>query len=171
MTRSYTFVNEMPLQGEQETDVNFLIKETIEWESQTGRTKVEIRYGWITDIKLDSSNVEKIAEAGRSRWEIENGIFNTLKNHGYRLEHNYGHGKQFLANNFAMLAMLAFPIDQVQEAHCDLFQEVIKRWKNSKSRVWKFLDVIISIQSFDSWLDLWAKLIKTGKRADKMDGS
>lgn len=177
MKRNYTFVNGIPLTGEFETEVNLLMfKEIIEWEATTGRKKgkiqkQEVSYAWITDIKLDSSNIEKIAEAGRSRWDIENGVFNTLKNHGYRLEHNYGHGKKFLANNFAMLAMIAFLIDQVQEAHCDLFQEVIKRWKNSKSRIWKVLDVIITIQSFDSWFDLWSSLIKTGKRADKFDNS
>jgi hypothetical protein len=177
MTRTYSFVNDLPLTGEIETSVNFLrFKETIEWTTLTGRKKgqiqkEELNYAWITDIKLDSSNIEKIAEAGRQRWGIENGIFNILKNHGYRLEHNYGHGKKFLANNFAMLAMIAFLIDQVQEAHCNLFQEVIKRWKNSKSRIWKFLDVIISLQSFDSWLDLWSSLARTGKRADKLHNS
>lgn len=177
MTRSYTFVNGIPLTGEQETEVNFLIfKETIEWESQTGRKKgklqkQEVNYAWITDLKLDSSNIEKIATAGRSRWDIENGVFNTLKNHGYRLEHNYGHGKKFLANNFAMLAMLAFLIDQVQEAHCELFQEVRKRWKNSKSRVWKFLDVMISTHSFDSWLELWSSLIKPVQKTIKPTNS
>jgi hypothetical protein len=173
MTRSYSYVNDIPLTGKEETSVNLIrFKEVIEWTAKTGRKKgkiqrEEVNYAWITNIKLDSSNIEKIVEAGRVRWDVENGVFNTLKNHGYRLEHNYGHGKQFLANNFAMLAMLAFLIDQVQEAHCDLFQEVIKRWKNSKSRIWKFLDVIISLQSFDSWLDLWSLLAKTGKKMDR----
>ncbi|MDQ3015094.1 MAG: hypothetical protein M3Q73_04485 [bacterium] len=177
MTRTYSYVNGIPLTGEQETDVNFIqFKETIEWEIKTGRKKgqiqkEEVSYAWITSINLDSSNIEKIVEAGRKLWGVENGVFNTLKNHGYRLEHNYGHGKKFLANNFAMLAMLAFLIDQVQEAHCDIFQEAIKRWKNSKSRIWKFLDVIISLQSFNSWLDLWVFLSKSGKRLGKSEDS
>jgi len=177
MTRKYSYVNDVPLTGELETSVNLLcFKETIEWTTQTGRKKgevqrTEVNYAWITGIHLDNSNIEKIAQAGRTRWDVENGVFNILKNHGYRLEHNYGHGKQFLANNFAMLAMLAFLIDQVQEAHCDLFQEVIKRWKNSKSRIWKFLDVVISLQSFNSWFDLWSSLAKSGQKANRtLDG-
>jgi hypothetical protein len=177
MTRNYSYVNQVPLTGEVETEVNLLLfKEVIEWETTAGRKKghvqrQEVNYAWVTSIKLDPSNIEKIAEAGRSRWSIENGIFNTLKNHGYRLEHNYGHGKKFLANNFAMLAMIAFLIDQVQEAHCDLFQKVMGRWKNSKSRIWKFLDVMICSRSFTSWFDLWSALIKPEKRIDNIANS
>lgn len=177
MRRNYTYVNDIPLTGEHETEINFLMfKEVIEWESTTGRKKgkiqrEEVSYAWVTNIKLNSSNVEKIAMAGRSRWDIENGVFNVLKNHGYRLEHNYGHGKKFLANNFAMLAMIAFLIDQVQEAHCDFFQEVMKRWKNSKSRIWKFLDVMICTRPFNSWLELWSSLIKPVNKPDNFSNS
>jgi hypothetical protein len=34
---------------------------------------------------------------GRARWKIENETFNTLKNQGYNLGHNYGLGKKNLA--------------------------------------------------------------------------
>ncbi len=60
-------------------------------------------------------------KGGRSRWHIENQIFNTLKNQDYEFEHNYGHGEQHLATVFAMLMMLAFLIDQVQEYSCAFF--------------------------------------------------
>jgi hypothetical protein len=47
---------------------------------------------------LDSSkNVAEIAACARARWIIENESFNVLKNNGYHLEHNFGHGKQNLA--------------------------------------------------------------------------
>ena len=49
----------------------------------------------------------------RARWQIENETFNTLKNQGYHLEHNYGHGKQYLSTIFALLMLLAFFVDQV----------------------------------------------------------
>jgi len=54
----------------------------------------------------------------RSRWKIENETFNTLKNQGYHLEHNYGHGKKYLATNFAILTFLAFLVDQIAQ-HLD----------------------------------------------------
>jgi hypothetical protein len=53
-------------------------------------------------------------EIGRSRWKIENEVFNTLKNQEYNYEHNFGHGSQHLASNFAYLMMLAFTVDQFQ---------------------------------------------------------
>ncbi|MCY4264454.1 MAG: hypothetical protein OXE78_06325 [Gammaproteobacteria bacterium] len=59
--------------------------------------------------------------AGRARWKVENETFNTLKNQGYHFEHNFGHGKHFLASVFSNLMMLAFLIDQ--GLCCQLFQQ------------------------------------------------
>jgi hypothetical protein len=59
--------------------------------------------------------------AGRGRWKIENETFNTLKNQGYHFEHNYGHGEQHLATALAMLLMLAFLMDQIQQLCCRSF--------------------------------------------------
>ena len=53
---------------------------------------------------------------GRARWKVENETFNTLKNQGYQFEHNFGHGKKNLHTVFAYLMMLAFLVDQIQEA-------------------------------------------------------
>jgi len=33
----------------------------------------------------------------RTRWKIKNETFNILKNQGYHFEHNFGHGRQYLA--------------------------------------------------------------------------
>ncbi|MBR9982357.1 MAG: hypothetical protein KFF50_15100, partial [Desulfatitalea sp.] len=41
------------------------------------------------------------------RWKIENETFNTLKNQGYHIEHNFGHGRKNLSNNFFVLNLLA----------------------------------------------------------------
>lgn len=63
---------------------------------------------------------------GRARWRIENETFNTLKNQGYNFEHNYGHGNNNLSSVLAVLMMLAFLTDQVQQLTCKLFNAV---WK------------------------------------------
>ena len=47
-------------------------------------------------------------KGGRSRWHIENQVFNTLKNQDYKFEHNYGHGERHLAT---VLAMLMIEVD------------------------------------------------------------
>ncbi len=63
-----------------------------------------------------------VMKGGRCRWKIENQTFNILKTQDYEFEHSYGHGKQHLATVLAMLMMLAFLIDQVQEQGCAFFQ-------------------------------------------------
>lgn len=101
---------------------------------QTGKT---IYYhSWITDIPITQENIKELVSVARSRWKVENETFNTLKNQGYHLEHNYGHGKEFLASNFAMLAMLAFLIDQIAQHLDTAFQ---KAWKvrETKKALWK----------------------------------
>ena len=73
---------------------------------------------WITDIPIGPGNIKELVAIARSRWKIENETFNTLKNQGYHLEHNYGHGKKHLATNFAILTFLAFFTDQIAQ-HLD----------------------------------------------------
>lgn len=90
--------------------VNFLYLE--EHDLNKGTVKI---FSWITDILITTSNHTKIAKIGRSRWKIENETFNTLKNQGYEFEHNFGHGHQFLAANFAVLMLLSFLFDQIQQ--------------------------------------------------------
>ena len=47
---------------------------------------------WVTDLTPTSANIVQLVRAARARWKIENEGFNTLKNQGYHLEHNFGHG-------------------------------------------------------------------------------
>ena len=65
------------------------------------------QFSWVTDLELTAGSVEKVMRGGRARWKIENETFNTLKNQGYQLEHNFGHGQQHLSVVFAMLMLLA----------------------------------------------------------------
>jgi hypothetical protein len=73
---------------------------------------------------------------GRARWRIENETFNTLKNQGYHFEHNYGHGYKHLAVVFALLMLLAFLVDQVQQKCNPLFRLAWER-KGSKRELWE----------------------------------
>ena len=63
-----------------------------------------------------------LAQAGRARWKIENENNNVLKNHGYHLEHNFGHGKQHLSNVLFTLNLLAFLIHTLQELTAKPYQ-------------------------------------------------
>ena len=80
-------------------------------------------FSWVTDLDLNKSSVEVIAEGGRARWKIENETFNTLKNQGYHFEHNFGHGYKNLSVVYMMLMFLAFLMDQILQLSCHFFQK------------------------------------------------
>ena len=95
-----------------------------------------MRYIWVTDFEISLENAYDLMRAGRARWRIENETFNTLKNQGYNLEHNYGLGKQHLSAVFIHLMMLAFLVDQVQQLCCPLFQAARSKCR-CKSSLWE----------------------------------
>jgi hypothetical protein len=90
--------------------------------------------------------------------KIENETFNTLKNQGYNLEHNYGHGEQHLSTVLAMLMMLQFLIDQVQEVACPLFQAARNRF-HSRIQFWDFVRCRFLGHLLPSWEILWKSII------------
>lgn len=88
---------------------------------------------WITDLPIDKERVREMVQVARARWKIENETFNTIKNQGYHLEHNYGHGKQFLSTVFALLLLLAFLVDQIAQFADAHFQKAMAKFKTKKA--------------------------------------
>jgi len=125
------------------------------WEIRAGK---ESNFSWITDIELRRNNVDQVMRGGRGRWKIENELFNTLKNQGYQLEHNYGHGQKQLATVFGMLMMLAFLVDQVQELCCNLFQMARQQFC-SRTSLWNKLRGLFKEYFIISWESLWLAII------------
>ena len=113
---------------------------------------------WITDIELTAENVFHIMKCGRSRWKVENEVFNTLKNLGYNFEHNYGHGEQHLATVLAMLMMLAFLIDQVQECYCNLFRQAKNKFR-TKSYLWLKMQSLFLSYFIEDWESFYLAII------------
>lgn len=142
--RDYAWTNELCLcESAVDVKVNFLL-----YEQTTPDGKVK-RWMWITNLGLRANNVEKVMRAGRGRWKIENETFNTLKNQGYHFEHNYGHGQQHLATVLALLMLLAFLIDQIQQRCCGLF---VQLWEGlgTKAKLWETLRSQFRVLEFAS---------------------
>ena len=117
-----------------------------------------IRWTWVSDLELNERSVMPIMRAVRSRWRIENENFQTLKKMtGYNLEHNFGHGKNSLCNVFAMLAVLGFLMDQVQELCCLLFQKALIYHKR-KSYLWEDIRTFFKRVGFNDWRTFWEML-------------
>ena len=133
ITHRFRILNEVPLnQSNQELLVNFIEY----WEHSKETDKITYHNTWITDFTLTKENAYILMRGGRARWKIENETFNTLKNQGYNFGHNYGLGERYLAVVFAMLMMLAFLVDQIQQLCCTLFQSVWQKLK-SKTTLWE----------------------------------
>ncbi len=94
------------------------------------------QFSWVTDLPITRGNARELVRGGRARWKIENETYNTLKNQGYHFEHNFGHGKQNLAVVFAMLMMLAFLVNQVEQLCCPLFRATWHK-VGSKRALWE----------------------------------
>jgi hypothetical protein len=131
VTHVINFVNAVPLnESNQDLLVNFL--EYGEYDAEGNTLN---HFTWITDLPITRDNARHLVRGARARWKIENETFNTLKNQGYHYEHNYGHGERHLCVVFAMLMMLAFLVDQVQQLGCPLFQAAWKK-VGSKRALW-----------------------------------
>jgi hypothetical protein len=138
----YRWINQVPLNGSRDADqVNFF-----EYWRHTNQ-KVTYHNSWVTDIKVAKNNIVDLVQAGRARWKIENETFNTLKNQGYHIEHNFGHGQRFLSNNFFVLNLLAFYIHQILEL-CDLGYQYCRSKFSSRKEYWNNLRVGIRFMLF-----------------------
>ena len=125
----------------QDIKVNYLQYEEVD--TRTG--KVIYAGKWITSLPLKATLVKEFVKTARARWKIENETFNVLKNQGYNLEHNYGHGKQYLSSFFAILMMLAFLVDQLTQVLDKNFQkalEAAKTFRDLRQKVRVLFDLI-----------------------------
>jgi len=149
-THIFEWFNGVPLNAEAyENKVNFIRFRIMD----TRGKKASYTGSWITDFEVTESNVETLVRGARARWKIENECFNTLKNQGYNIEHNYGHGSENLCFNFLLLTLLAFFFHQIFEATDPLYQAAREKF-GSKQFMWEKLRSYISTFIFSSWARL-----------------
>ena len=154
--RGYRFATDFALNGShRDTRVNMLEYWIVD---NNGKST---SFSWITTLPISAANVHAIAQAGRTRWRIENELFNTLKNQGYEFEHNYGHGKQYLSSTLAGLMLLAFLTDQLQNHACQLFKAARSRARVQK-KMWASMRSIIELVDIPNWETLWKLIAKPG---------
>ena len=122
-------------------------------------------FSWITDLTLTPDNVYQVMRGGRARWKIENETFNTLKNQGYNLEHNYGHGDKNLSVVLALLMFLAFLVDQVQQLCCPVFQGAWQKM-HSKRHLWERMRQLFEDFRFKSMHDLLTVIVQGRERQE-----
>jgi len=150
----YEWINEVPLNGNKDTIwVNYFEYRIID------NGKVTYRNSWVTDISISVENVKELVRGGRCRWKIENEVFNTLKNQGYHIEHNYGHGEKHLSVNFFLLNLLAFFVHQIFELTDRLYRQCRVKF-GSKRNLWECLRNVIRVIVFPDWDTLLQRILR-----------
>jgi hypothetical protein len=144
----YEWVNDIPLNGSKDADnVNYFEYSILKGD------KVTYHNSWVTDITITKNNIIQLVKGGRARWKIENEAFNTLKNQGYHLEHNFGHGEKYLSYNLLLFNFLAFFMHQIFELSDRLYQKCRSKF-TSRKEYWNQLRCTIRILIFPSFESL-----------------
>jgi hypothetical protein len=105
---------------------------------------------WATDHALDDQSVRPFVIAARTRWKSENENNNVLKNYGYHLEHNFGHGEQYLAMVLVMLNLLAFLFHTVLDL-CDEQYRRVRAELATRQTFFNDLQALTRYLYFDNW--------------------
>jgi hypothetical protein len=135
-----------------------LIVNWLEIEIAKPNGKVTYRNSFVTDLPVTRETAAEIIACGRARWKIENETFNVLKNNGYNLEHNFGHGKDNLASLLVVLNLLAFTMHNA----CDL---MVARWQQARqklgarSRLFTHIWSLAAYHLFPSWNALMRTIV------------
>ncbi len=117
---TYRFINQVPLRdGEDAQMVNWCELTTTLADGTT-----MYKNAFATNFEISKNNVKQIVADGRARWKIENENNNILKNRGYHLEHNFGHGKKYLSQLMLTLNLLAFLFHTVLEMIDEKYEQI-----------------------------------------------
>lgn len=153
---TYRYASQLPLRGDSDAmQANWV--ELIITHEETG--EVIYKNAFITDFEVLETTIEAIVRDGRSRWKVENENNNVLKTKGYHLEHNFGHGSQYLSSLLLSLNLLAFlfhtVLGLVDKKYRLLRQELRKRKK-----FFQDIETLLQYLLFDSWDDLFSFMCK-----------
>lgn len=154
LTYRYRWIEGVPLRdGKDALAVNWL---AVSITDAKGKTTYDGAF--VTSLPLTADNVIEVAACARARWKIENESFNVLKNNGYNLAHNFGHGKKYLARIFATMNLLAFAFHTANDCLETLWQQA-REAKGSRSRFFEHFRTISAYLVFPSWESLMNTLI------------
>jgi hypothetical protein len=150
-TLRYRWIEDVPLRdGKDAMLVNWIGFDILD-------AKGHVKYAgaWATSLPITKNNVAELVACARARWKIENESFNVMKNHGYELEHNFGHGEAFLAMTLAALNLLAFAWHTV----LDLVEPPWQRAREAAEKRTSFFAYLGTLTSFVVFPD-WSELLK-----------
>jgi hypothetical protein len=150
MVSTYRWINGVPIRDDTKDPllVNYF---SIEIKNkETGR--ITYHSSWITNKQVDEPNVVRLVECARARWKIENEHNNVLKNNGYNLEHNFGHGKNHAGEVFFMLNLLSFMFHTILDL-CDAGWQKARDSLCRRDTFFAYLQAAFRFALHQSWQD------------------
>jgi hypothetical protein len=151
----YRYTSRLPLRDENSSlEVNWCEVTIINEKTE----EIIYQNNWITNHKITENNVEEIVKAGRSRWKVENEGNNVLKNHGYNLEHNFGHGQNHLCELLLSLNLLAFLFHTVLDLVNYTYQKV-REILVTRTTFFKDIRTLLKYLWFKDWSHLFSFIL------------
>jgi len=150
VTQKYTWVTNVDYQGHA---LNWLecVEIIAPFDSNTSETKTTTtRFVHITDLPINARNIVDASQTGRLRWKIENEGFNTLKNDGYGMEHQYARKSYPALKNYFQFMQMAQIVHQLMTLNTR-FQETFMNAKNHPTlkNLWRVLVSVMEWVDFD----------------------
>jgi len=144
---TYRYVNQVPLRsGEDALLVNWC-EVTV---TEGSDCKVLYYNTFVTNHQITDQTVHPIVRDGRAHWKIENENNNVLKNRGYHLEHNFGHGKKHLSSFLLTLNLLAF-LFHVVLALVDEKYLLLRKTLSARQTFFNDIRALTRYILFESW--------------------
>jgi hypothetical protein len=151
----YRYASRLPLRYEDSSlEVNWCEVTIINEKTE----EIIYQNNWITNHKITENNVERIVKAAPSRWKVENEGNNVLKNHGYNLEHNFGHGENHLCELLLSLNLLAFLFHTVLDLVNYTYQKV-RELLVTRTTFFKDIRTLLKYLWFKDWSHLFSFIL------------
>ena len=158
----WRWVNDVPLRaGDDALRVNWCELKITDEDSGD----VLYHNSWATNHLLSHRNVQDVCSFGRTRWKIENEGINILKTKGYHVEHNFGHGKQYLAQVFLVLNLLAFLLHTALALTDELYR-FLRHALHKRVIFFNDLRALCRYNSFPNWEALWLFMLESLEEDD-----
>jgi hypothetical protein len=103
---------------------------------------------------VTEEKVRYLASCGRTRWKIENEHDNVLKNRGYNLRHNFGHGKNHASEIFFILNLIGFQLHTILELGDRDFREARRKYAGRRDMFFYEMHAALRYVLHETWRDL-----------------
>jgi hypothetical protein len=144
---TYRYLSAVPLRaGDAALAVNWCDLQVTH--EETGETLY--RNEWVTSLSLDEMSTPEVVACGRARWKSENENNNVLKNHGYHINHNFGHGQEHLATTLLTLNLLAFLLHTIAQI-ADVVYQQVRRALGARRTFFNDAEALMRYLTFPDW--------------------